>query len=115
MLSAGTILLAITLTTLGGYVRLFEPISADVINPLIVLFVTAVTFIILLLFWQNNVRLKTALYQSQQANSELQALQTELEERVAGRTRDLQQALNNWNPGRLNRRVCVRRWNSSVR
>jgi rsbT co-antagonist protein RsbR len=94
IISAGTIILAITVTALGRYVQIFEPISADSIDPLIILFVTAITFIILLLFWQNDARLRTALQQSQQANRALQALQAGLEEQVAGRTRDLQHALN---------------------
>ncbi len=94
IMSAGTLILAITVTALGRYVQIFKPISADAIDPLIILFVTAITFIILLLFWQNDVRLRTALQQSQQANRTLQALQAGLEERVAERTRDLQHALN---------------------
>ncbi|MCS6842075.1 MAG: anti-anti-sigma factor, partial [Roseiflexus sp.] len=56
-------------------------------------FVTVATAIILLLFWQNHARLKTALQQSEQANRELRTLQASLETQVAERTRELRQAL----------------------
>lgn len=56
-------------------------------------FVTLVTAVILLLFWQNDTRLKTALQQSKQANYELRALQASLETQVAERTSEPRQAL----------------------
>lgn len=89
----GATLLAITVTSLGRYVQLFEPITADFLNLLIVLFVTIVTALILLLLWQNSTRLKTALQQSEHANRELRMLQASLETQVAKRTRELRQAL----------------------
>lgn len=91
---AGGILLTITTVSLGRYVQLlFEPITDEFLNLLIVLFVTIVTAIILLLFWQNDARLKIALQQSEQANRELRMLQASLETQVAERTRELRQAL----------------------
>lgn len=93
IISAGTIVLATTITALGIYVQLLEPITGTFLNLLNVFFVAIATAIILLLFWQNNTRLKTALQQSEHANRELRMLQASLETQVAERTRELRQAL----------------------
>ncbi|MDW8214982.1 MAG: STAS domain-containing protein, partial [Roseiflexaceae bacterium] len=93
IMSVGTIVLATTITALGIYVQLLEPITGAFLDLLNVFFVAIATAIILLLFWQNNTRLKTALQQSEQANRELRTLQASLETQVAERTRELRQAL----------------------
>ncbi len=94
VMSVGTILLAITVTALSRYVQLFTPLTVEFFDLLIVFFVTIITAIIVLLFWQNNTRLKTALQQSEQSNHELRTLQAGLESQVAERTRELRQALS---------------------
>lgn len=80
-------------TALSRYLQWFAPITADFLNLLIVFFAALVTAVILLLFWQNDTRLKSALQQSEQANRELRALQASLETQVAERTSELRQAL----------------------
>jgi rsbT co-antagonist protein RsbR len=93
VITVGTIVLATTITVLGIYVQLLEPITGAFLDLLNVFFVALATAIILLRFGQNSALLKHALQQSEGANRELRALRAGLEAQVAERTSELRQTL----------------------
>ncbi|MCS6888219.1 MAG: STAS domain-containing protein [Chloroflexus sp.] len=94
VISVSMALLAIVITALGGYVRLFEPMPDAILNPLLIILVALSMPMLLILMWQNYNRVTSALQQSEQSNRALQAIRDHLEEEVARRTSDLQQALH---------------------
>ncbi|WP_299644584.1 STAS domain-containing protein [uncultured Chloroflexus sp.] len=89
----GAVVLSVIIAALGVYVRLFEPLPFAVLNPLLILLVAISMPVIMLLFWHNYQRIVDALQQSEQSNRALQAIRERLEEEVAKRTSDLQQAV----------------------
>lgn len=93
IVSAAMVGLAITLTSLGVYVQLYTPLPLTIRNPILIALVTLTTIVLLVLIWQNDQRIMTVLQQREASNRELQAIRERLEEAVAERTRDLQQAL----------------------
>lgn len=94
VMSMSAIGLTLIIVSLGVYLRPLTPIAIELIGLPIILITTLVVAIILLLLWQNYIRLETALQQSEQANAELQQIKQRLEQQVAQRTSDLRQTVN---------------------
>ncbi|MDW8404396.1 STAS domain-containing protein [Chloroflexus sp.] len=94
MMNVAALALAVIIVVLGTYLHLFPPIEIELLGLPTILVVTLVVAIILLLLWQNYVRLETAIQQSEQANAELRQIRQGLEQQVAQRTNDLRQMIN---------------------
>ncbi|OAN46829.1 hypothetical protein A6A03_11755 [Chloroflexus islandicus] len=94
VMSMSAIGLTLIIVSLGVYLRPLTPIAIELIGLPTILITTLVVAIILLLLWQNYIRLETALQQSEQANAELQQIKQGLEQQVAQRTNDLRQTVN---------------------
>lgn len=94
VMNIAALALAVVIVVLGTYLHLFPPIEIELLGLPTILIITLVVAIILLLLWQNYVRLETALQQSEQANAELQRIRQGLEQQVAQRTNDLRQMIN---------------------
>lgn len=94
VMNIAAFVLAVLIVSFGIYLHLFTAIAIELIGPPTILITSMVVAIILLLLWQNYIRLETALQQSEQANAELQQIKQELEQQVAQRTSDLRQTVN---------------------
>lgn len=94
VIGAGMALLAMIITSLSLYIKIFEPLPATIVNPLLIVLVALSMPMLLILMWQNYDRLINAYQQSEQSNRALQAMRERLEEEVARRTSALQRALH---------------------
>ncbi|WP_322486966.1 hypothetical protein [Chloroflexus sp.] len=94
VMNIAALVLAIFIVSFGVYLHLFTPITIELMGPPTILITSMVVAIILLLLWQNYIRLETALQQSEQTNAELQQIKQGLEQQVAQRTSDLRQTVS---------------------
>ncbi len=94
VISVSMALLAIIITSLSLYVKIFEPLPVTILNPLLIILVALSMPMLLILMWQNYDRVAKAYQQSEQSYRELQDIREHLEEEVTRRTSALQRALH---------------------